>query len=188
MSIYTPTENPTVQIYVGSPDVDPGTYDVNRKHCTQRVRSPREQVSVGTPGKRRDFRWSELPTIVGTSDEHNLNKQPAQLMPGLPASVRSVSELPANVGTSDGRNSQRTSGLPTSTDSEPVRSIGDGTSGLGRDFRLSVVPTYVGTSDVDSHRNLFYVLVKCKSVTHLILFNCLSTLSSSDQLNLHPSL
>ena len=28
------------------------------------------QVSVGTPGERRDFRRSELPTIVGTSDVH----------------------------------------------------------------------------------------------------------------------
>ena len=131
--------------------------------------------TVGSSDERRDFRRPQK------------NRQSAPLMPGLPAWVRSVSELPANVGTSDGRNSRRTSGLPTSTDSEPVRSTGDRTSGLGRDFRLSVVPTYVGTSDVDSHRNLFYVLVKCKSVTHLILFNCLSTLSSSDQLNFHPS-
>ena len=142
-SIYTPSENPTVQIYVGSSDAEHGTSDDNRKHCSRR-----SEVSA----------------------------------------CKLVSELPTNVGTSDGRNSRRTSGLPTSTDSEPVRSTGVGTSGIGRDFRLSVVPTYVGTSDVDSHRNLFYVLVKCKSVTHLILFNCLSTLSSSDQLNLHPSL
>ena len=28
------------------------------------------QVSVGTPGERRDFRWSELPMNVGTSDVH----------------------------------------------------------------------------------------------------------------------
>ena len=28
------------------------------------------QVSVGTPGERRDFRLSELPTNVGTSNEH----------------------------------------------------------------------------------------------------------------------
>ena len=136
-SIYTPSENPTVQIYVESPDTDPGSSDYNRKHCSQRVRSPLVKVSVGTPGKRRDFRRAQL------------IKQPAQLRPGLPAWVRSVSELPANVGTSD-EHRQRA-----------VRSTGAGTPGLGRDFRLSGVPTYVGTSDVDSHRNLFYVLVKC---------------------------
>ena len=49
--IYTPSENLTVQIYVGSFDVDPGTFNVNRKHCSHRVRSPRVQVNVGTPGK-----------------------------------------------------------------------------------------------------------------------------------------
>ena len=58
-NIYTPSENPTVQIYVGSSDVDPGTSDANRKHCTQRVRSQRVQVSVGTPSKRRDFRRAQ---------------------------------------------------------------------------------------------------------------------------------
>jgi len=58
-SIYTPSENPTVQIYVGSSDADPGTSDINIKYCSQRVRSPRVKVSVGTPGKRRDFRRSE---------------------------------------------------------------------------------------------------------------------------------
>ena len=68
-SIYTPSENSTVQIYVGSPDADPGTSDINRKHCSQRVRNLRVQVSVETPGKRRDFRWSKLLTFVGTSDE-----------------------------------------------------------------------------------------------------------------------
>ena len=57
-SIYTPSEKLTVQIYIGSPDADPGTSDVNRKHCSQRVRSLRVQVSVGTPGKCRDFRRS----------------------------------------------------------------------------------------------------------------------------------
>ena len=66
--IYTPSENLTVQIYVGSFDVDLGTSDVNRKYCSQRARSPRVQVSVRTSGKHRDFRRSELPTNVGTSD------------------------------------------------------------------------------------------------------------------------
>ena len=69
--IYTPSENLTVQIYVGSSDADLGTSDVNRKHCSQRVRSPRVQVSVRTPDKRRDFRQSEVPTFVGASDVHS---------------------------------------------------------------------------------------------------------------------
>ena len=66
--IYTLSENLTVQIYIGSSDVDLRTSDVNRKHCSHRVGSPRLQVSVGTPGKHQDFRWSELSTNVGTSD------------------------------------------------------------------------------------------------------------------------
>ena len=53
--IYTPSANLTVKIYVGSSDVDLGTSDVNRKNCSHRVRSPRVQVNVGTPGKRQDF-------------------------------------------------------------------------------------------------------------------------------------
>jgi len=186
-SIYTPSENPTVQIYVGSSDADPGTSD----------------VSINTVPKGSEVHgWksvSELPANVGTSDGRNSRRSSGlptctvnqtastaeagtpglgQVSVGTPGERRDFrrSELPANVGTSD-EHRQRA-----------VRSTGAGTPGLGRDFRLSGVPTYVGTSDVDSHRNLFYVLVKCKSVTHLILFNCLSTLSSSDQLNLHPSL
>ena len=130
-SIYTPSKNPTVQIYVGSPDADPGTSDYNIKHCSQRVRSPREKVSVRTPGKRRDFRRAQL------------NKQPAPLMPGLPARVRSVSELPANVGTSDGRNSRCSSGLPTSTDSEQSEA------------QVPGLLAYVRTSDTESHRKIF---------------------------------
>ena len=66
--IYTPSENLTVQIYVGSSDAELEAFDVNRKHCSHRVRSPRVQVNVETPGKRRDFRWSELPMYVGTFD------------------------------------------------------------------------------------------------------------------------
>ena len=67
-AIYTLSKNLTVQIYVGSSDADLRTSDVNRKHCSQRVRSPRVQVNVGTPSKRRDFQRSELSTYVGTSD------------------------------------------------------------------------------------------------------------------------
>ena len=59
-AIYTLSRNLTVQIYVGSFDADLGTSDINRKHCSQRVRSPRMQVGVGTPGKRRDFRRAQL--------------------------------------------------------------------------------------------------------------------------------
>ena len=158
--IYTPSENLTVQIYVGSFNADLETSDVNRKNCshgsevracklmsellanigTSDGRNSRRssglptstvnqtastaeagtpgsgQVSVGTPGERRDFRWTELPANVGTSDVHR----------------------------------QRA-----------VRSTGAGTPGLGRDFQLSGVPTYIGTSDTESHRKLFYVLVKC---------------------------
>ena len=53
--IYTSSENLTVQMYVGSSDADLGTSDDNRKDCSHRVRSPRVQVNVGTPGKRREF-------------------------------------------------------------------------------------------------------------------------------------
>ena len=112
-SIYTPSENPTVQIYVGSSDADLETSDDKRKHCTQRFGSQRVQVSVGTPGKRWDFRRVQS------------TKQPSLQMPGLPASV----------GTSDVhrqrasqkhrcRDSWLRSGLPTV-----------GSSDLRRDFR-----------------------------------------------------
>ena len=51
-AVYTPSKNLTVRIYVGSSDVDLGTSDINRKHCSHRVRSPCVQVNVGTPSKR----------------------------------------------------------------------------------------------------------------------------------------
>ena len=66
--IYTLSINLTHQIYVGSFDADLGTTDLNIKHCSCRVRSPHEQVNVGTPDKCRDFRRPGLPTYVGTSD------------------------------------------------------------------------------------------------------------------------
>ena len=66
--IYTPSENLTIQIYVGSFDADLGTSDDNRKDCSHRVRSLHVQVNVGTPDVRRDFRQLGLPTYVGTSD------------------------------------------------------------------------------------------------------------------------
>ena len=111
------------------------------------------KVSVGTPDDRRDFRRAQL------------IKQPALLRPGLPARVRSVSELPANVGTSDGRNSRRSSGLPTSTVNQTASEQSEaqvpgllakvGTSDC-REFRLtSGLPTPKVT------KKLFSVLVKC---------------------------
>ena len=73
---------------------------------------------------------------------------------------KSVSELPANVGTSDGRNSRRSSGLPTCTVNQTASTAEAGTPGLGqvsvgtpgerRDFRRSELPTFVGT--FDEHR------------------------------------
>ena len=62
--IYTPSENLTVQIYVGSFDVDLGTSDVNRKYCSQLGQSHYKQVNVGTPNVRWDFRQSGLPMSV----------------------------------------------------------------------------------------------------------------------------
>ena len=67
-AIYTLSRNLTIQIYVESSDADLRTSDLNKKHCSHRVRSPRMQVNVETPDKHRDFRRSELLTYVGTSD------------------------------------------------------------------------------------------------------------------------
>ena len=72
--IYTLSRNLTIQIYVGSSDVDLGTSDLNRKHCSRRVRSPHEEVNVRIPDKHRDFRRSGLPTYVRTPD---VRRQPA---------------------------------------------------------------------------------------------------------------
>jgi len=75
---------------------------------------------------------------------------------------KSVSELPANVGTSDGRNSRRSSGLPTSTVNQTASTAEAGTPGSGqvsvgtpgerRDFRWTELPANVGTSDVHRQR------------------------------------
>ena len=56
MAIYTHSRNLTVQIYVGSSDADLRTSDLNRKHCSHRVKSQHEQVNVGTLDKHRDLR------------------------------------------------------------------------------------------------------------------------------------
>ena len=60
------------------------------------------QVSVGTPGERWDFRWSELPTNVGTFDEHRQRavRSTGVGTPGLGQDFR-LSEVPTYVGTSD---------------------------------------------------------------------------------------
>ena len=83
MAIYTLSKNLTVQIYVESSDADLRTSDVNRKHCSHRVGSPRVQVNVETPRKRQDFRRmsglltcavtqpASTATSVGTSDGWN---------------------------------------------------------------------------------------------------------------------
>ena len=158
-AIYTLSRNLTVQIYVGSSDTDLGTSDLNRKHCSHRVRSPHAQVNVGTPDKCWDFRWSGLPTYAGTSD---MRRQPTnQQCPrcrdsrhgsGLPTGADNrpaepqVSGLPTWVGTSDCREFRLTSGLPTSTVTaqavtgsqrfrQESRLPTVGSSGLRRDFR-----------------------------------------------------
>ena len=133
--IYTPSENPTVQIYVGSSDTDLGTSDYNRKHCTQRVGSQHMQVSVGTPGKRRDFRRAHVNQTASTAVAGTPGR--GQVSVGTPGERREFrrSELPANIGTSDVhrqrasqkhrcRDSWLRSGLPTV-----------GSSDLRRDFR-----------------------------------------------------
>jgi hypothetical protein len=55
-AIYTCIRNLTVQIYVGTADVDLGTADLYRKHCSYKVK-----VTVRRP-------TSGLPTYVGTAD------------------------------------------------------------------------------------------------------------------------
>ena len=101
-AIYTHSRNLTVQIYVGSSDVDLRTSDVNKKYCLHRVRNPHVQVNVGTPGKRWDFRQSKLPMYVGSSD---VRRQPASRTTdagtsGLGQYFR-LSGVPTHVGTSD---------------------------------------------------------------------------------------
>ena len=44
-AIYTHSRNLTVQIYVESFDVDLGTFDLNRKYCSQLGQSHYEQVN-----------------------------------------------------------------------------------------------------------------------------------------------
>ena len=58
-SINTPGENLTVQIYVGSSDVDLGTSDVNRKHCSQRSLELSTKKSKGNTNFSRLFHKME---------------------------------------------------------------------------------------------------------------------------------
>ena len=90
-AIYTHSRNLTVQIYVESPDVDLRTSDLNRKHCSHRVK-------VCTSKS-----MSELPTNVGTSDGRSqpASKTPGVATPDLGRDVR-LSGVPTHVGTSDG--------------------------------------------------------------------------------------
>jgi hypothetical protein len=60
-AIYTRSRNPTVQIYVGTSDVDLGTSDVERKYCSRKVKNT-------TQRQRRDFRLTSELLTVGTSD------------------------------------------------------------------------------------------------------------------------
>ena len=87
-SIYTPSENPTVQIYVGSSDADLGTSDDNRKHCSRRT-----EVSACKS-------VSELPTNVGTSDRRDSRCTSGLSTMELEASQWKVPEL-STVGTFD---------------------------------------------------------------------------------------
>ena len=111
--IYTLSRNLTVQIYVGCSDTDLGTSDLNRKHCSHRVRSLHEQVNVGTPDKHRDFRRSELPTYVGPSDMHRQSTSKA-LGVGTPDKVRDFRRAQtAGQQSHRYRDSRLGSGLPT---------------------------------------------------------------------------
>ena len=56
MAIYTHSRNLTVQIYVGSPDADLETFDLNRKYYSHRVKVCTSKSML------------ELLTYVGTSD------------------------------------------------------------------------------------------------------------------------
>ena len=133
--IYTPRQNLTVQIYVGSSDADLGTSDVWRKHCSCEVKVHSRQPT------------SELPTNVGTSDCRNFRRTSGLPTCTVSRSVEpSMPGLPAWVGTSDCREFRHTSGLPTSTVTAQAVTGSQhfrqeswlptvGSSGLRRDFR-----------------------------------------------------
>ena len=65
-AIYTRSRNLTIQIYVGSSDADLRTSDVNRKHCSHRVRSPHVKDNVRTLDKRWDFRRAQIASQPAT--------------------------------------------------------------------------------------------------------------------------
>ena len=88
---------------------------------------------------------------VGTADDCRHFRQPA---------------LSARVGTFDGWSSWA------------PNSQGPESSGRSRDFRQSAPLASIGTSDGQNSKNYIQVFVRCLSVSLLILFLCLSTLSS----------
>ena len=69
-AIYTHSRNLTIQIYVESSNADLRTSDLNRKHCSRRVKV------------RTSKSMSELPINVGTSDG-----QEFRLTSGLPTAM-----------------------------------------------------------------------------------------------------
>ena len=73
-----------------------------KKTLFMRGQSPLETVNVGTSDERRDFRRSELPTNVGTSDVHSqqVSRTIDAETPGLGRDFR-LSGVPTHVGTSD---------------------------------------------------------------------------------------
>ena len=112
-----------------------------KKTLFMQGQSPPETANVGTSNECRDFRWSKLPTNVGTSDVHSqqVSRTIDAGTPGLGRDFRLSgvlthvrnfdihshragydweSALPARVMTSDCREFRLTSGLPTPTVTE----------------------------------------------------------------------
>jgi hypothetical protein len=169
-AIYTCSRNLTVQIYVGTADVDLGTADLYRKHCSYKVKvTARRPTSglptyVGTADRRDCWRMSGLLTQAGSRDIRWARRQHSWQGSGLPTLVRSAdasrqprhplgqaSALLTRVGTPDRRDSRRTSGLLTSSVTAQAKWLGVRTPGASQHFRSSGLPTYVGTSDTKSH-------------------------------------
>ena len=73
-----------------------------KKTLFMRGQTPLETANVGTSDERRDFRLPELPTNVGTSDEHSqqVSRTIDAGTPGLGRDFR-LSGVPTHVGTSD---------------------------------------------------------------------------------------
>jgi hypothetical protein len=78
-AIYTYSRNLTVQIYVGTADVDLGTTDLYRKHCSYKVKVTARRPTSG------------LPTYVRIADASKQPRQP----------LGQASALLTRVGTAD---------------------------------------------------------------------------------------